>query len=137
MAVGILPNCSGSAHLQTGAADILVGIVAALAEPEPGAAASGRVSISVSCGSGDAIAGGNMLVTAGDSSNDDGVGGAVSLLAGDGTAEKGGAGGHVSIQAGEAKGEKATNHGGEMTLAAGKALAPPRGSQRRTPGVGT
>lgn len=58
LVVGVLPNCSGSAHLQTGAADVLVGVVAALAEPEPGAATSGRVSVSVSCGSGDAIAAG-------------------------------------------------------------------------------
>jgi len=56
--VGLLPQTSGSARLRTGGMDLLVGVVAVLAEPDPALPDLGRIVISVSCGPGDAVAAG-------------------------------------------------------------------------------
>tara|TARA_B100000524_G_scaffold48875_1_gene23073 strand:+ start:246 stop:1199 length:954 start_codon:yes stop_codon:yes gene_type:complete len=51
--VGIFPQASGSARLQLGATDVLVGVVAELSEPDEATPDSGRILISVDAGPGD------------------------------------------------------------------------------------
>jgi PAS domain S-box-containing protein len=54
--IGLFPQANGSARLCTGGADVLVGVSAVLSVPKPSAPDLGKITISVSCGPGDAAA---------------------------------------------------------------------------------
>jgi len=51
--VGIFPQTSGSARVTLGATELLVGVIAELAEPDAGAPDAGRILVSVGCGPGE------------------------------------------------------------------------------------
>jgi exosome complex component RRP42 len=56
--LSLLPQTSGSARLRSGDTEVLVGVVAVLAEPDAATPDSGRISVAVGCGPGDGIAAG-------------------------------------------------------------------------------